>query len=421
MKASIPFILLLTALLWGFAFWWFYGEANKLGGCTAGASAVAAVKNTLPPFKFNNGGVKLFSPETFSFAKDGLIPTIPAKTKASMDSLANFLQANATEGVTVAGYYALSEANASAKPNLGQKRAEVIKNELVKRGAKAEQITTKGILVKENASNAKNIFIGDRVYGGDFRGIKLKAPVNNRPAFAIKNDEINLTTKENFMFTRNSEVPNVPASVKAKMKELGVYMKKENGNVFRIIGLYSKDEKNNTKYENLGLARAAEIRSELLNLKVPQDQIILGSELVGDDRFVGDKLYGFNGELLKVNAKDVTAADLAKPEKIYFEFGKDVMVMSLKLKQYLENVKAYLAKNPKNKAILTGHTDNVGNPVANKNLGKRRADFIKKYLANQGVKTSQMSTSSQGDKSPVADNKTDKGRALNRRVEIVIK
>lgn len=67
---------------------------------------------------------------------------------------------------------------------------------------------------------------------------------------------------------------------------------------------------------------------------------------------------------------------------------------------------------------IAAHTDGVGNEVNNQALSLRRAQAAKKYLAEHGIASGDIAISPMGMTQPVASNKTAKGRALNRRVEI---
>jgi len=69
--------------------------------------------------------------------------------------------------------------------------------------------------------------------------------------------------------------------------------------------------------------------------------------------------------------------------------------------------------------LIEGHTDGVGNAAMNQVLSLKRANSVADYLSKQGGFTrSMMETVGLGESKPVASNKTRKGRALNRRVEI---
>jgi outer membrane protein OmpA-like peptidoglycan-associated protein len=70
---------------------------------------------------------------------------------------------------------------------------------------------------------------------------------------------------------------------------------------------------------------------------------------------------------------------------------------------------------------VDGHTDNVGNPEANRKLSQERADAVVKYLVEKkGVDTKRLSAKGFGDTQPIADNKSKKGQAKNRRVDFTV-
>lgn len=66
-----------------------------------------------------------------------------------------------------------------------------------------------------------------------------------------------------------------------------------------------------------------------------------------------------------------------------------------------------------------GHTDNVGTAEANLKLSQDRAQAVMAALVARGVAASRMTAKGYGQTAPVADNRTEDGRAKNRRVELV--
>jgi outer membrane protein OmpA-like peptidoglycan-associated protein len=70
--------------------------------------------------------------------------------------------------------------------------------------------------------------------------------------------------------------------------------------------------------------------------------------------------------------------------------------------------------------LLEGHTDNTGDPAANKQLSLDRASAIKDLLVQGGVESSRISTDGWGPEKPIASNETDEGRAKNRRTELIV-
>jgi len=73
------------------------------------------------------------------------------------------------------------------------------------------------------------------------------------------------------------------------------------------------------------------------------------------------------------------------------------------------------------KISVEGHTDNVGDAVSNKKLSHDRAKAVMDALIAKGVDKTRMSFVGWGQEKPVADNRSEEGRAKNRRVEIVKK
>jgi outer membrane protein OmpA-like peptidoglycan-associated protein len=69
---------------------------------------------------------------------------------------------------------------------------------------------------------------------------------------------------------------------------------------------------------------------------------------------------------------------------------------------------------------LEGHTDSDGDADANRKLGLDRANAVKAYLISKGIAADKITTTSSGEDKPIADNNTDDGKSLNRRVDMKI-
>jgi outer membrane protein OmpA-like peptidoglycan-associated protein len=80
-----------------------------------------------------------------------------------------------------------------------------------------------------------------------------------------------------------------------------------------------------------------------------------------------------------------------------------------------------MSSNPSLKISIEGHTDNVGTPESNKALSDERAKAVLAAIVLKGISNSRMTAVGWGQEKPVADNRTEEGRARNRRVEIVKK
>ena len=73
---------------------------------------------------------------------------------------------------------------------------------------------------------------------------------------------------------------------------------------------------------------------------------------------------------------------------------------------------------PKASFAISGHTCTLGSAERNQTLSEQRAKRLLDFLASHGVSTEQLSSTGFGESKPIADNRTDAGRRMNRRVEI---
>ncbi len=126
------------------------------------------------------------------------------------------------------------------------------------------------------------------------------------------------------------------------------------------------------------------------------------------------------------HAQDVSAVEKAIQEtgqfvtnNILFDTGK----ATLKQESMIEIMKVadYMKKNPSARFEVQGHTDNQGTDKINDPLSQQRAEAIVKALEGLGVDGFNLRAVGKGSHEPVADNKTEAGRAKNRRVVFVKK
>ncbi|RLD23296.1 MAG: hypothetical protein DRI71_05655 [Bacteroidetes bacterium] len=156
----------------------------------------------------------------------------------------------------------------------------------------------------------------------------------------------------------------------------------------------------------------------------------------GKDIYIVDVIASFSNvvlitqDVVEVEAADtglVTAKNMADDiaatghiaiYDIYFDTGKaEVMPASATA---MKNVAEYLKANPDKHYYIVGHTDNEGDYAANMTLSENRAKAVMTYLVNDlGVDADQLKALGASSMAPVLSNTTDKGKAKNRRVEIV--
>jgi len=101
-------------------------------------------------------------------------------------------------------------------------------------------------------------------------------------------------------------------------------------------------------------------------------------------------------------------------------FGSGSSNLSSSIYSTLNGVATILEEYPDSNLIITGHTDSTGSDTTNQTLSEQRASSVGRYLINQKVDASRITTQGAGEKNPICTNSTSQGRECNRRVEISI-
>lgn len=116
--------------------------------------------------------------------------------------------------------------------------------------------------------------------------------------------------------------------------------------------------------------------------------------------------------------RDGDNINLVMPGNITFPTSKS----SLKTDFYpvLDSVALVLEEFEKTVIVVSGYTDSVGTDASNQQLSENRAETVADYLKGKGITAVRFDTVGFGERNPVADNNTEEGRALNRRVEITL-
>ena len=106
---------------------------------------------------------------------------------------------------------------------------------------------------------------------------------------------------------------------------------------------------------------------------------------------------------------------------LYINFDTGKSVIKSESKPIIEQIVQMMKSNPDLKISVEGHTDNMGNPKSNKTLSEARAKAVIAAIVAEGIDAKRLSGVGHGQDKPIADNKTEEGRAKNRRVELVKK
>lgn len=110
---------------------------------------------------------------------------------------------------------------------------------------------------------------------------------------------------------------------------------------------------------------------------------------------------------------------LTLPEGILFASGKSALTPQAR--QGLDRLVGPLLRFEKTTVTVCGYTDNVGTRELNQRLSTDRARSVSDYLGQRGIPPQRLSYLGLADDHPIGDNRTAPGRAMNRRVEILLR
>ncbi len=157
--------------------------------------------------------------------------------------------------------------------------------------------------------------------------------------------------------------------------------------------------------------------------------VFLLDNKVGKVWVVLENNYGRNYKLTLIEAKTmqqvVKAGQLADEmarqgyATLYINFDHDKAEIKAEARPALDEVVAMLKSMPATRISVEGHTDNVGNAPANQKLSQARARSVMEALTAAGIEARRLQSKGLGSGVPIADNRTEEGRAKNRRVELV--
>ncbi|MBR2285696.1 MAG: OmpA family protein [Paludibacteraceae bacterium] len=131
-----------------------------------------------------------------------------------------------------------------------------------------------------------------------------------------------------------------------------------------------------------------------------------------------DDTLRFVHDTLDVFMQPIKEGIKVKIENLFFATNKTYILPQSE--QAMSDLANFLLDNPSVKIHVVGHTDAVGTDEANQILSEGRANSVRNDLINRGVAAERITAEGKGEKEPVADNDTEEGRQLNRRVEFTI-
>ncbi len=169
-------------------------------------------------------------------------------------------------------------------------------------------------------------------------------------------------------------------------------------------------------------ARTQEADAQALKAQAAQQQAMSAEQRAAQQQAQAaaaqDRVRMLEAQLREVEAQQTERGLLVTLGDVLFAFNK--ADLSAQAAPRLDKLANFLKQFPDRKLLIEGYTDSVGGDTYNQQLSERRAQAVRDALVQRGVDTSRITAKGYGKLHPVADNASPEGRAMNRRVEIVI-
>jgi outer membrane protein OmpA-like peptidoglycan-associated protein len=168
------------------------------------------------------------------------------------------------------------------------------------------------------------------------------------------------------------------------------------------------------------IARARNEQQERAQLAQAKEQVDAEHEArVAADQKARDALNNLSTMAANLAVKnDTRGTVITIPGSVLFATGKTDLLPGAQ--SSLEKVANALKDQEGSQISVNGYTDSTGSEEKNMQISQDRADHVRDYLVSNGVPAENVKAQGFGPSQPVADNNTTAGRAMNRRVEIVV-
>lgn len=259
-----------------------------------------------------------------------------------------------------------------------------------------------------------------------------EVPSEVRPATLqlTEGDSVLLDGYDQFAFDSARLQPRLNDNNRLFLDTLAAILEARPGRNVTITGFYRESEADIAPgfFENLGLARADQVRKLMVKRGLEQTRFSLDYGLSEDEALREPLLFelydpnAIAGDFEKVvfTFKNMTFSDAN------FEYDSDVFKPEESLRLYADSVQTYLALKPEASMTIIGHTDSIGSKDYNLDLGLRRAKNARQYFIDSLGVVAPIEVKSMGKSRPVAPNTlpdgsdNPEGRQKNRRVNFVL-
>jgi outer membrane protein OmpA-like peptidoglycan-associated protein len=269
------------------------------------------------------------------------------------------------------------------------------------------------------------LVVGTATAQSDMAGAKDHPMFTRMPGFFIEDYQASDFDSNQFIVSTKTEGDWVEKSVEGK-KTMIYYTLPEGAKAPSSLQILRNHQNAAEKIGGKKLYEGTDQNARRLTMMIPGGK---GKETWVQLESGGGQATGYvltiieKGEL----QQDVTATDMLDALNksghvaLYINFDTGKATMKPDSAPIVEQIAAMMKSAPALKIAVEGHTDNVGDAKKNKKLSEDRANAVAQAIAGKGIDKARMTSAGFGAEKPVDDNKTEGGRAKNRRVELVKK
>ena len=263
-----------------------------------------------------------------------------------------------------------------------------------------------------------------------FCGLQSVSAVSDAPKWIVKDGEMTIVDFQNTdvpHFKRSNDLMIIGSKGTMGFQKIAKYLLEHPEKSLNITGFYEKTEIGKEGFENIGLARANMVKQSLLSEAVPTERINISAALSEDLNFdKEDNSYSAikfdfvksetqngseaNGEINSIQKTGISIKDGAFETSTEQNFVyalssiKFQEPVNKELGYSLNELVKHLKENPKKSLKLSGwYASEETNKSLMPNLGIARANYLKTYLKNLGLKSAQIQTEGKLVKKPRAD------------------
>ncbi len=243
----------------------------------------------------------------------------------------------------------------------------------------------------------------------------------------IDDQELNFNAAyaDNLLFANSSCEYTTPLSPELQevFKNTIQHLHDNTERILGLTGLYEEEETNGCDdVADLGIARAEQVKQLLVQMGAPEERIEIDASEIRDLNEHKDMIVGGVDYRFRTYEEEVSEEVALRTDKIilYFDTNAQEINLTDEQRNYLDRLIAYLEQNPEAKASVTGHTDDRGDDAWNMRLSRKRSEFVRDFMIEQGILKRQITNEGIGPDEPIESNATEEGRAKNRRVEITL-